>query len=118
MLKLDIETKNDITIVTLDGVIDAFSSQQFEETFTKLMDAENYKIIVDLSRVNYMTSVGAGIFIAVHGVAEENKGSVVLVNPKSKIREIFEVLGMSKILSFTDTIDHAIKLIEQRARAK
>lgn len=113
MLKLNTQSQNDITIVSLEGFIDAFSCQKFEESFGQLMEKNNYKLIVDLSKVDYMSSVGAGIFIAVHCVAAENKGTIILVNPKPKVREIFELLGMSKMLSFTDNINNALKLIEQ-----
>lgn len=117
MLELTTQSQNDITIVSLKGFIDAFSSQKFEESFDQLMQKNNYKLVVDLSKVDYMSSVGAGIFIAVHCVAAENKGIIILVNPKAKVREIFEMLGMSKMLSFTDSIDNAIKLIEKNAPA-
>ncbi|MEW6026373.1 MAG: STAS domain-containing protein [Planctomycetota bacterium] len=113
MLKLNIQTRGDITVVSLEGIIDAFACNHFEEGFNRLMEGENYKLIVDLSKVDYMTSIGAGIFIAVHGMAHENKGAIILVNPKPKVREIFDVLGVSKILSFTDTIDNAFKVMEQ-----
>jgi len=108
MLKLNTLAQNEITIVSLEGFIDAFSSQKFEESFGQLMEKNNYKLIVDLSKVDYMSSVGAGIFIAVHCVAAENKGTIVLVNPKPKVRGIFEMLGMSKMLSFTDSIDKIV----------
>jgi len=117
MLKLNIQNKDDITIVSLEGIIDAFSCQQFEDTFNQLMEKESYKLIVDLSEVDYMTSVGAGIFIAVHGVTEENKGAIVLINPKTKVKEIFDVLGVSKILSFADDITGAFKIMEQHSSA-
>lgn len=81
------------------------------------MEKNNYKLIVDLSKVDYMSSVGAGIFIAVHCIAAENKGTIILVNPKPKVREIFEVLGMSKMLSFTDNISNALKIIEEHTPA-
>ncbi len=113
MLKLNTRTQGDITIVSLEGIIDAFACHQFEDAFNKLIENNNYKLIVDLSKVDYMTSVGAGIFIAVHGVTQENKGTIILVNPKPKVREIFDVLGVSKILSFTDSMDNAIKLAGQ-----
>jgi len=118
MLELTTESRNDITIVSLKGFIDAFSCQKFEESFDQLLAKSNYKIVVDLSKVDYMSSVGAGIFIAVHCVAAENKGIIVLVNPKSKVREIFQMLGMCNMISFTDTIDNAIKLIEQHSPAR
>jgi anti-anti-sigma factor len=82
------------------------------------MHEENYKIVVDLSKVDYMSSVGAGIFIAVHGIAIKNKGAVVLVNPKAKIRQIFKMLGMAQILLFTDTLKNAFKLIEKHRIVK
>ncbi len=113
MLRLNEQIQDDITIVSLKGFIDTFSCHKLEESVNQLLEKKNYKIIVDLTHVDYMSSVGAGIFIALHCAATENKGVVVMVNPRSQVREIFGLLGMSRIFSFTDTVDNAFKLINE-----
>ena len=108
MLKIQMEKNNDITTVTLEGAIDAYSARQFKESFNQLIEQDNYKLIVDLSRVDYMTAVGAGICMAIHNVAKENKGGLVLVQPKSEVKKIFGLIGLDQMMTIADSQDGAV----------
>lgn len=98
MLTITTHQENDVTIVEMSGAIGNRACRQFKETFDQLIEAGHYKIIVDLTRVDYMTAVGAGIFMAVHTVAEEHKGNIILVHPTQAINEIFRLIGLKKIV--------------------
>jgi anti-sigma B factor antagonist len=106
MNKLQITTLKDqdggVTI-SLDGFVDAYSCDQLEKAFDNLINQGIYKFVVDLSQVNYLCSGGAGVFISVYGIVQENDGNIVLVNPKGKVKEMLELLGLSRIFSFTNT---------------
>ena len=100
MKDLEIKTqadKNGVVTVILDGSIDAYSYSKLEEVFNKLLNQRQYKLVVDLTGVDYLNSAGAGVFIGTLGVTEENNGKIVLVNPQSAVRDVFDLLGLSKI---------------------
>ncbi|MFH0888343.1 MAG: STAS domain-containing protein [Planctomycetota bacterium] len=87
--------------VLLNGFIDAYSYGKLEKVFNELVEQGVYKFVVDLSQVDYLCSGGAGVLISVYGMAQENNGSIVLLNPTSKVKEVLELLGLSNVFSFT-----------------
>ncbi|MFH1232052.1 MAG: STAS domain-containing protein [Planctomycetota bacterium] len=89
--------------VVLNGFIDAYSYRQLEKVFNDLMEQNVYKLVVDLSQVDYLCSGGAGVLIGVYGIIQENNGNIVLLNPKSSVKEMLELLGLSNIFSIINT---------------
>lgn len=101
---LEIITKkepNGIATVVAKGIIDAYSYAQLEQTFNRLIEERVYKFIVDLSEIDYMSSTGAGIFIGMLRLTQENNGNIILVNPKPMIKDLFDLLGLTNLITIT-----------------
>jgi anti-anti-sigma factor len=105
MESLEIITKkgpNDVVTISLKGVIDAYSCGQLEEVFNRLIQERNYKFMVGLSQVDYMATTGAGIFISLLGIVQENNGNIIFVKPKQVVRDLFDLLGLTHVFTITD----------------
>ena len=89
--------REDMAVVTLTGRLDVATALEAEKALKNLLDYKVYKIIVDLTAVEYMSSAGAGVFIGKVGVAQENNGTIVLVNPQAEVKEVLTLLNVSKI---------------------
>lgn len=79
------------------GSIDAHNFDQMERILTEVFQEGNYQVVVDLTGVDFVSSAGAGVFIGAMGEAKEKGGYVQLVNPTAHVREVFDILGLSKI---------------------
>ncbi len=90
----DEESRNGIVSFGLEGVLDAHNFETLEALFEKHFEAGVYRFVVDLSRLKYVSSAGAGVFIGAVGVCQDNDGNIVLVQPSQEVREIFELLGV------------------------
>jgi anti-sigma B factor antagonist len=86
-----------VVVVRLSGYLDAHTFERLEETISELFSQAHYKIIVDLSHVEYISSAGAGVFIGALSESHEHKGNIVLMNPTPNVREVFELLGLTQI---------------------
>jgi anti-anti-sigma factor len=118
MLEIKMRRENDVAIVEMSGVIGAQACRQFEEAFDRLIETGCYKIIVDLSGVDYMTAVGAGIFMAIHNVAQANQGDVILVHPKRTIDEVFNLIGLKKMITVVPDKETALRKLAPRPAAR
>ena len=121
MLKIEMDKSNDIIMVKLEGVIDADSCRQFEESFGQLKELGDYKMIVDLSKLDYKTAVGVGIFMAAHNVTKGNQGNILLLDPKSVVKEVFKLIGLNQMITVIPDKETAArefewqyKIIEQK----
>ena len=98
---------DDIVVVHVGGFLDAHTFEQMEEAIEALFDRSIHKIIVDLQKVNYISSAGCGVFIGAIGEAQDNKGDIVLLSPTPNVMEVFELLGLTQIFSFASSLDEA-----------
>jgi anti-sigma B factor antagonist len=96
------------TVVHVAGYLDAHTFEQLEETISQLFGQNAYKIIVDLSKVEYISSAGAGVFIGALSEAQENGGNIVLLKPTDSVRDVFDLLGLTQIFRVEDELKAAL----------
>jgi anti-anti-sigma factor len=89
--------KDGIIVVTLKGFLDAYTFEQFENTLNDLFANNTYRIILDLTNLDYISSAGAGVLISAIGTAQENNGNIVIVKPTPSVKEVLDLLGLSHI---------------------
>ena len=105
------EINNDRGTVVLRpaGALDAHTFQQFETCLNDLFRSGYYKLVVDLSAVEYLSSSGAGVFIGSAAQAREHGGNIVLLNPISNVKAVFDLLGLAKVLPVCHSINEAME---------
>jgi anti-sigma B factor antagonist len=86
-----------ITVVKVAGFLDAHTFETLEEEMAALFGKKLYRVIVDLSKVQYISSAGAGVFIGALSEAQEHSGDIVLMSPTNNVREVFDLLGLTQI---------------------
>jgi len=107
--RIDIQKiQNDFTLLKLNGFLDAYTYSEFERIISDLFEKRQFRIIVDISNLNYISSAGAGVFIGAFAVAQENHGTIIVVKPQSSVKEVFDLLGLSQIFPIYDTVDDAM----------
>lgn len=98
-----------VALITVSGYLDAYTYEQFERKLNGLFDKGVYRIVVDLSELQYISSAGAGVFIGAIGTAQENQGDIVILRPTASVREVFDLLGLSRIFTFSNSREEAVR---------
>lgn len=98
-----------VVLLRLGGYLDAHTYERLDQHIAKLYADNKIRLVVDLAEVSYISSAGAGVFIAALNDAHERKGNVVLLNPSSNVREVLEMLGFNQIFHIATEISAAIK---------
>ena len=62
------------------------------------------KVVFDFRKVGFMDSAGIGLIIGRYKIANCYGGILELINVKPKIKKIFEMSGILKIVSIVDNI--------------
>jgi anti-sigma B factor antagonist len=109
------EVQGGIASFELQGYLDAHNFERLEALFEKHFSADVHRFVVDLRRLEYVSSAGAGVFISAVSTCQDNGGNVVLVQPAQEVREIFELLGVYQIFP---TAPNKAKALEIFADAK
>lgn len=97
-----------IGVIKVGGYIDTTTSSELERALASLLKKNQYRIIVDLGDVDYISSAGWGIFISEIKGIKENSGDLKLVRMIPEVYEVFELLEFHYILKAYDTIEDAV----------
>ena len=63
------------------------------------------KVIFDFKKVGFMDSAGIGLIIGRYKTANLYGGTIELINVNEKLKRIFEMSGVSKIIPIIDDFD-------------
>jgi len=102
------ELDGDIILIKASGFLDAHTFEEMEKEIEDLFRQRIFKIIVRLDELDYISSAGAGVFIGAVGTATANGGNIVLLNPSSNVKEVFDLLGLSQIFPIVFQEDEAV----------
>jgi len=106
--------KEDISILYLEGYLDAHTSIELEKHFEKLANEKRYNIVINFEKLSYISSAGLGVFMAyIENVRKEN-GDMKLCSMNEKIFNIFDMLGFPILFEIVNDEAMAINKFEKR----
>ena len=108
MIKCYVEDKI-LLIEVLSAELDHHVARDVrEEVDSILMKKQIDYIIFDFQCVNFMDSSGIGVIIGRYKKIVNHGGRVSVINMNSRVKKLFNLSGMSKIISVYDTFEDAI----------
>ena len=108
------ESLDGVVYFELEGMLDAHNFEVLEAMFEEHFDNSSYRFVIDIRRLVYVSSAGAGVFIGAVGTCQENDGNVVLLQPSQEVKEIFELLGIFQIFPVVQTREEALDLFTKK----
>jgi anti-sigma B factor antagonist len=100
--------EGDVTVVQPDGRIDTMAAEQLDEVLQAAMDGGNYKIVVDMSKVEYISSAGLRSLAAVLVKCRDEGGDMKLAALNERVTRVFKIIGFDLLMSVSDTPEEAI----------
>jgi anti-anti-sigma factor len=100
--KSEIIKTDGIWEVHLIGRLDSATSLNFEKSLQNLFEKTDSHVVINLSALQYISSAGLRIILIAAKSAKQTNGRLVLFGLQPRIREIFEISGLLKILEVVD----------------
>ena len=97
----------------IDGSLDWSNFAKVETAIEEIFKKGVYKVVVNLKGTKYISSAGFGCFISSLDTAMKNNGDLVFASTPSEIQDVFNILGLSKILRFADDAEQALALFRK-----
>lgn len=95
-------------VVAIDGEIDHHSVESIKTMVDKEFSRGNFRhIIFDFSKVSFMDSSGIGMIIGRYKNVEKQSGKVAIASMNSYADRIFQMSGLTKIISTYDSVEAA-----------
>lgn len=96
-------------LVKAVGRVDSSTAPRLEEALNAILDAGRYKIVFDMTDVNFMSSKGWWVLIETQKKCKRYKrGEVVLVNVRDEIRASLDLVGMGAYFKIFDDVTPAV----------
>jgi anti-anti-sigma factor len=108
-MKLDYsELDNGIRLLKLNGTLDMNGTFSIEVQFVRHCAGENAKVLVDLAKVNYMSSIGIPLLVNTAKSIVRRGGKVAFLNPQDNVLKVLEMVGVPDMIPIHTDMDSAI----------
>lgn len=91
-MRIDISKKANHALVTLDGSVDGKTAPEAQAALGPVL-AEFSLVVLDLSKVEYMSSAGLRVLLLINRQLSAKKGKAVIVGLNDSIAETMRVTG-------------------------
>ena len=100
-----IEQKQDKSVIIFDTTkILGTEAAGIQNAVLDLIEKENKNIVVDLSKVDYITSYGIGMLIYAHTTCTKREINFYVVGVNEKVLEILKLVHLDKIFNIQDVV--------------
>jgi anti-sigma B factor antagonist len=107
-LKLGHYNKDGIEVIDVGGEIDIYTAPRLRELLIDLVSKDNYQLIVNLERVEFLDSTGLAVLVGGLKRVRAHDGSLDPVCTQERILKIFRITGLTKVFGIQATVDQAI----------
>ncbi len=98
-----------ITVVTVNGRIDSYTYNIFENEIFTNIDIGQQKLVIDFTEVNYISSQGLRTLVTALKKAKAQSGFIKLTGLNESVIKILKVAGLDKVLPIYPNIEEALQ---------
>jgi anti-sigma B factor antagonist len=102
------ELDTGIRIIKLSGKLDLSGTYNVEIDFVRHCTGDNLRVIVDLSKVNYISSIGIPMLINSAKLVINHGGKMALLNPQKAVADVLKITGIHLIIPIYENLYVAV----------
>lgn len=112
MTTYTLEEKNDYIAIRFQGDITLEYSFDFKEKIKEqLASLDCYRVIVNLTDVEFMDSSGLGMLISLFKETNEKKGQIVYFGVHDYIHKLFALVKLDQVFKIADSEEEAAQMV-------
>ena len=87
------------------GSVDSNTASALESSFQQMIENGIYRIIIDLSSTEFISSAGLGLILGTVSTLRENGGDMILMKIPKELADIFELMSVEDYFETIDSLD-------------
>ena len=96
-------------LVKASGRINSQTAPQLAEAFKAIEDENRYRLVFDMSQVDFISSAGLRVMIDVQKTCkQENRGEMVLAQVPERVYETLDLAGFVDLFRIYDQVVEAV----------
>jgi anti-sigma B factor antagonist len=101
--------EGDVSVLALNGYLDAYTAPQFEKTIQEEFDAGHVRVVADCTALTYISSAGLGVFMSFIEDIRGAGGDIKICCVAPNVYQVFEILGLPELFDIVPERAHAIQ---------
>lgn len=110
-MDIEVALTENIAHVKLRGRLDTHGVDQVETKFTASIVPGHRNAVVDLSEVNFVTSMGLRMFITVAKACARHHAKMILYAAQPQVSEVFKSASLSMTVPIAEDEAEALRLV-------
>ncbi|GGE54508.1 anti-sigma F factor antagonist [Priestia taiwanensis] len=108
-LSINLEVKQDVLCIRLDGELDHHTAEQLRMKVTTVLEHKPIQhIILNLEGLAFMDSSGLGVILGRYKYIKGKGGEMVVCSISPAVKRLFEMSGLFKIIRLEENEAHAL----------
>ena len=103
--------------ISLFGRLDVLGVQQIESSFAMITATQLKSVVIDLSRLELMSSIGLGMLISNANMLSSQGKRMVVLNPQKRVERVIRMAGINAILPIAYSVRDAFEIIRHAEAA-
>ncbi len=96
---------NDTLILRPKGSVDSVSAPILENRLDEAIKNRQYRIVIDLSKTDFVSSAGLGLILGTVSKLRQNGGDLILMKIPQDLRDTFELMSVEDYFETIDSLD-------------
>src|SRR5215510_13405367 len=101
------ELDNNIRLIKLIGRLDIIGTGEVETKFAGYSAGEKVRMVVDLSEVDFLSSIGIRLLMLTAKSITSRGGKIVILNPIPDVQNVLEIAGIPGIIPIYSHLESA-----------
>jgi len=97
-----------VAVVQPVGRVDSNTSAEFESALRRLLDSGHMNLVLDLSKIEFLSSAGLRVIVSSMKSARKNGGNVCVAEANARAAEVMKLAGLDSVLEMHASREAAI----------
>jgi len=108
-MQIEVERRGQVTVADVHGNVDGLTSAELSRVLGGEVAEGGHQMVVSLAGVDYTSSAGLRVLLAVVKDARSRGGDVRLAAVRDNVRKVLELSGFTSILKLFPDVDAAVE---------
>jgi anti-sigma B factor antagonist len=105
------EDRGDVTVLAITGDLDVATGPQLRDRLIQVMDEDRHRLVLDLTAVPFLDSLGLGVIVGVVHRLRPHDGALALACARPPVTRALKISGLTSVLSVHETVDAAVAAV-------
>jgi anti-sigma B factor antagonist len=98
-MQIEVKSLKKVDVIALAGRIDSSNATDFDNAMKDLLSKGRRNIVLDMSKLDYMSSAGLRAMVAALKSARNGGGNVVIAEPNERMVDTLKLVGFQSLFT-------------------